>query len=103
MALEPELLALMIDTVLIKARTTVDGDRTESFGAGVSVAARVEYSPRMVVDSNGRQSIASAVVYIPAEPVVDETAQVVLPNGRATSILRVDRMSDDAKFILGFG
>lgn len=95
MPLEPELLALMIDTVGIKARTGVDADRTESFGGAASVSARVEYGPKMVVDSVGRQSVASARIYIPADPVVEETAQIILPNGRSTSILRIDRVSDD--------
>lgn len=94
MPLQANLLAKMIDTVQIAPRTSVDADRVESFGAAEDVKARVEASPVMIQDSRGRQSVASATIYIPAEPVVLETAKITLPDGRSPQILRVDRLSD---------
>jgi hypothetical protein len=79
------------ETVQIAARSGVDADRVESFGADVPVAAYIERAPQMTRDASGREVLRSAVVIIDETPVVQPTARITMPDGKRPRILHVER------------
>ena len=101
MSLEADLLALMLQAVTLYPRLNVDGDRIASYGSGVTVAARIEFSPKKIVDASGREVISSARVFIPPDTTAHVTDQITMPEGDNVNptILRVDRNPDETGLI----
>jgi hypothetical protein len=83
--------AYLLENVLIAPRTTTNVDRTESFGADVSVPAYIERGPRMIRDASRRLVLADALVIIDIDPIVEPTARLTMPDGRKPLILHVAR------------
>jgi len=85
---------MLTDTVGISARASTDTDREETFATAISYPAWVEPGPKMFRDAQGREAIASAVVYVGPTPTVLETAKITLPDGRTRRIQAVQRPRD---------
>lgn len=94
--IDPELLELMPDTVIIEPRIGLDGYNNALYGPGVEVQARVESKPRIIRDITGREvvSMAKTILAVPLD--VKPTARITLPrNDKPQVILSVSSSPDE--------
>lgn len=95
MALEAELLDLMVDVVTVAPFAAVNGYGEPSFGTATQIQARIERTNRKVYGADGTERVATTRVYLPPSPPVSERDRLTLPDGRQPRILSVERGSDE--------
>ena len=99
MALDSELLALMVDTVTIAPLNARGGDGIVVYGPPVTYRARVESTNRKVMTNwlgdIAEERVATGRTYLPESPVVTERDRITLPDGRQPRILAVEHQSDE--------
>lgn len=93
--LEDDYLELMDEQLLIEPRIGLDAYNNPIFGDAYSALCRVQRHYKMIRDTQGREVISSAHIYLyDAYPIQPED-KIVLPDGKAPVILNVTRISDD--------
>lgn len=101
MSMDPELRALLRQSVTVKQWT---GDNTygaPQYDSGKAVEARVERRVKLVKNREGRDVIANTVVYLGLAsdgtvPVLTPRSSVMLPGSTdPTSILSVEQLPDE--------
>lgn len=108
MGISREFLPFMLETVTLKANSTVDKYGKQSFAeSGVSYRARIIYETRLVRDSEGREVVQAgkAIIY-GAVTSLNPRWQIALPNGTLPKIIFVDTIQDedgDHHSVIGFG
>ena len=108
MGISREFLPLMLETVTLKANSTLDKYGKQSFAAsGVTFRARLIYETRLVRDSEGREVVEAgkAIIY-GAVPSLNPRWQIALPDGSLPKITFVDLIKDedgDHHSVIGFG
>ena len=108
MGISRDFLPLMLETVTLKANSTVDKYGKQSFAAsGVTFRARLIYDTRLVRDSEGREVVeAGKAVLYGAVPLLNPRWQIALPDGTTPKITFVDTVQDedgDHHSVVGFG
>lgn len=105
--IDPTLLTLMPDTVLIAAPGARDTRGNITFGPDVRYRAQVDSDPRALRSLTGTEVISNAVVrlapvrveangsltYLDALPVITPNHRITLPNGSKPIILTVAELS----------
>lgn len=96
MPLEPDLLDLMTDTVILEPKTGVDKFGNVTYGAPVEVKSYITHYNRRVIDAQGRENV-STVQAILAQPelVVTTEDRFTLPDGSVRAIHEVVSGKDD--------
>lgn len=95
MALEAELLDLMVDSISVAPFSTRNGYGEPSFGTATILPARIERTNRKVYGADGTERIATTRIFVPAGTPIDERDRLTLPDGRTPRILSVERGSDE--------
>jgi len=108
MGISREFLPLMLETVVLKANSTVDKYGKQSFAAsGVSFRARLIFDARLVRDSEGREVVqAGKAIIFGSVPSLNPRWQIALPDGSVPKIIFVDTIQDedgDHHSVVGFG
>lgn len=89
MAVDPELVALMIQEVTWKPRTALDGYGEATFGTATTVRCRVEAETKMVLRPDGQEAVSGAQVYTDAVYGIGIEDEITLPDGTAGTIITV--------------
>lgn len=90
MVVDPELSALMLQSVTWQPRATLDGYAQPSFGAATTITpCRIEYENRMVRGQNGEEQSSSVTVYTDAIYGVQVPDVITLPNGESSPVVSV--------------
>jgi hypothetical protein len=79
-----------VDTVTVEPFLGRDKYAQPSFGAPRDVAARVEYTPRLVRTIEGREVVGSTVVYT-ADQDITADDRLTLPDGKQPVILSIEK------------
>ena len=108
MGIPPEFLPMMLETVTLRANSTVDKYGKQSFAAsGVSYRARLVFDVRLVRDAEGREVVqAGKAILYGAVPSLNPRWQITLPDGTTPKITFVDTVLDedgDHHSVVGFG
>jgi len=83
MSLEPELLALMIDTVTVEPFSTASGAGSSSYSAAKNWHCRVQEGNKLVRDKEGREVVSTTELLL-APTSDDGTLTAIGPNDRIT-------------------
>lgn len=97
---------LLTDTVTIEPATGRDGFGHPTYGAAVTVAARVVEKPRIVRDPTTGEEVVSTAQIRLGEPVaVGIEDRITLSSGEVPRILYVRRAKDEtgAEYVLVYG
>lgn len=113
MSFDQTFLELMPETVQIAPLSSRDEYGAPTYGPNVSRRARVLEALEKVVDDDGREVMATTLVWVAPDPtaglpVVSVRDRVTLPDGSTPPLLRVERVSDEdgphhLKIYLGTG
>ena len=100
MSLPTALRALLTRTVTIASASSRDAGGAATYGTAVTYPARVEHRQRQVKDGNGRDVLATTVVYVGTNttgaglPSATPQSRITLPDGTTPPILTVERQDD---------
>lgn len=81
MAIDPNLLSLMIESVTLQPYTGQDAYGVPTYGTGVSYAARVSLKNELVRAHDGREIASRGKVYVAMDTVPDVRSKLTLPSG----------------------
>ena len=95
MALDPDLLEMMTQTVTIAPLTGRDNYGKPTFGTGVVWRARIKGTNRRVVDHAGQEAVSTTEVWIGGVSGIGPTDQLTLPDGTSPPLLKVERYPDE--------
>lgn len=96
MTLQPALAALMIDTVTVAPAATTDAyGRTNHDAPLTYTGVRVRPSKHRVTDRDGKDHVATGLVYLPGHPEIGLDDLLTLPDGSVPVLLSMDRVSDE--------
>jgi hypothetical protein len=84
--MHPSLQAWLTDTLLIAAYVGQDVYGTPTYGANVSVPARVERHFQTMASVTGGQLVEETIAYINGDAVVDERSRVTFSDGAIVPI-----------------
>jgi len=108
MSLSKDFLPLMLETVTLKAQSSLDKYGKQTFSAtSSSFRARLVYDEKIIRDSEGREIVEAgkAILYgVPAS--LATTWEITLPDGSTPKIVFVDTIKDedgDHHSVIGFG
>lgn len=97
MAISPEFLEMMPDTITVFAQSSVDkyGKRTHS-ATGTAIQCRLIFDTRESRDAEGREVVEEgrAICY-GAFPAVTTAHRLALPNGKTPIVLSVATIKDE--------
>ncbi|MGE5619538.1 MAG: hypothetical protein ACM3US_09810 [Sphingomonadaceae bacterium] len=96
MGIDPELLALMTETVAIEPRTGVNAYGEALYGAAVQYKARIVGRIRRVTDSAGSERVSTKTITLGAAAVVSPFDRLTLPDGSRPVILAVGSYPDES-------
>src|SRR4029450_8754005 len=86
MPMEPALKALLVQTLLIAPYTGRDSYGKPTYGSAVAVPGRIERHFQTAATTTGAQLLEDSVVFLDGEVVIDEQAQLTLPDGQIVPI-----------------
>ncbi len=96
-ALDPELVALMVDTITVAPATGRTASGTATFGAPVSLTCKVDWKRQVYPSATGRDVVGRGIVYLPAvHPEITTEDRVTLPDGSSPPLLGVQTFDDEA-------
>ena len=97
MALEADFLAMSTQVINVNALSTVDSYGAPSFSTSPSTYfAYIEPGVRVVVNQQGVEEIASAMVYVLSSSAsIGPQSKLTLPDTRTPKIIRVDVLNDE--------
>lgn len=97
MALEAEFLPMSTQTITVNALSTMDAYGAPSFSTSASTfTVYIEPGTRVVVNSQGVEEVASAMVYVMSSSAsIGVQDKVTLPDSRIPKLIRVDVLNDD--------
>lgn len=93
--MEPDLTALLNQTVTIAVYTARDVYGTPAWGAGVEYPARVSGFVPLEQDTHDDAAPLSGVIHMDGNVPVAPGDRITLPDGSTPTIIRVDRFTDD--------
>jgi len=88
------LLLLLNQHVTIAPATGLDSEGMRTYGTAVTVDALVIGKQKLVLDSQGRDVVSSAQVYLDGTAVVTTESKITLPDGTTPVILAVSVYPD---------
>ena len=95
--MDPELQALCTQTVQWYPRVSGNVNDEATYAATpTSLTARVVRRPRRLVDSQGREILATARIWLAEAPAVGLLDKIVLPDGTTAPLVVVERYPDEA-------
>jgi hypothetical protein len=94
-AVEAELRALMLETVVWKPLTGRNSAGEPTYGAPTTLLCRIERTQRLVVAKDGQYRVSSNTIYLDDVYGVTVDDQVTLPNSTTPFILNVETLFDD--------
>lgn len=108
MGVPPEFLPMMLETVTLKAQSSLDKYGKQSFAAsGTSYRARLMFTERILRDKDGREIVeAGRAILYGAAPTATTQWQITLPDGSTPRIVSVSTIKDesgDHHSVIGFG
>ena len=89
MAVDAELSALMLQTVVWQPRASLNAYGEASFGAAVTVPCRIEQTNKMTLTAEGQEAVSTAQVYTDQVRGISQADQMTLPDGTIPTILTV--------------
>ena len=100
MSIPTALKALFTRSVTIEPASGLSAGGATTYGTSVSYPARVERRNQLVKGGNGRDVLATTVVYVGSNttgaglPSATPQSRITLPDGTTPPILAVDRQDD---------
>ena len=85
--------AYLVDDVVIRYLATLDPFNTATY-TDVAVKARVEWSNKLIRNSQGEQVVAAALVYLSGDITAPTNADRITIDGVEHAIMRVDKKTD---------
>jgi hypothetical protein len=95
MPIDPELKALMTQTVKITAYSSLTNQGEPVYGAEVSYAAMVQNKDTMFRDREGRERWSNTTIYVNAASGIKPQDKLELPDGTFPKIMRVVQLPDE--------
>lgn len=89
MSIDPILREMMLQTVSIQPRASLNTYGEQSYGAAAERTCRIEETMRLVYDSSGQRLVSSTTVYLDDVYGTLTTDFITLPDGRTPSIVTV--------------
>lgn len=83
------LLAMLTETITQEVFAAQDAYGKPIYSAPVSLAARVEYKPRRVVDATGQERVSRATVFLDGTAVLGMRDRLTLPDGTSSPIMQL--------------
>lgn len=93
--MDPELAALLTDTVQHAPYQGQDGYGMPLYGTPVNRPAQVEYRTEMGLAGGTREIVSETLVYLNATFAIDERDRIVLEDGSAPGISAIERWKDE--------
>lgn len=87
--------SLMRQTVTIAPWSSQNAYGEPAFGTAVTYPARVVARTRMVRDTQGREVVSTATVYLGAAPTLSVKDRLTLPNGETPVIAAIGDYPDE--------
>lgn len=95
-SVDPQLAALMTDTVTLEPYSGQNSHAEPTFGAGVQYQARVVGRTRLVRDTDGQQVVSNQTVYLATIPATLTTRdRITLPDGTQPLMMMIERVPDE--------
>jgi len=84
------------ETVEVAKLLSVDVYRKKTYAPAVTYVAKIQYKNVKTLNSNGEVQVATGVVLLEDNIVVDVDDQITLPDGRQPLIVNVERRNYDS-------
>lgn len=94
MALEPEFVAMLSETVYHAAYSGQDGYGQPTYAPAIARACRIEWKLRRIVTATGQERMSRARVFLDGTFTMDLRDQLTLPDGTMPTLQLVYAPSD---------
>jgi hypothetical protein len=94
-AIDPELLDLMTETITVEPFAGETGRGVRSYGSASTYQCRIVGKRRMVRDAQGEEIVSTRTIYLGSAPGVTVRDRLTLPNGDQPMILSVASTPDE--------
>lgn len=95
MALAPELLELMKQTIQVAPLVSINAYGDEVFGTAVPYDCYIEEKPTKILNQIGAEVISSHTVYVASTGRINITSQCTLPDDSQPFLIRSDVWNDE--------
>jgi len=95
MAIEPDFLQLMVQTVYIESFSSYNSHAEASYNAATPYSGRTVNKSTKVVTNEGLEVVSTAKTYIYGSPTITPKDRLTLPDGTKPKILTVSSFPDE--------
>lgn len=94
-SVDPDLRALMPHTITLRPWAGQNEFGEPTFGAPVTIQARVEQAVRLVRAVDGQERVSMVTIYLASPTTIDPRSQITLPDGSAPPIMAITAIPDE--------